>query len=110
MASVGSATILLAVSAVISAALHLVAEYRELKWLVYIAKPLTTVLLLAAAASAPSADSSYQFRILIGLACSMAGDIFLMLPRNCFVAGLVSFLGAHIAYIMAFSHDIRFAS
>jgi uncharacterized membrane protein YhhN len=110
MASVGATTILLVASAGISATLHLISEYRGVKWLVYVAKPLTTLLLIAAAASAPSADRSYQFRILIGLLCSLAGDIFLMLPRNYFMPGLVSFLGAHIAYISAFSHDNRFAS
>ncbi|MQB01909.1 MAG: hypothetical protein GEU78_16820, partial [Actinobacteria bacterium] len=33
---------------------------------------------------------------------SLAGDVFLMLPRDLFVAGLVSFLGAHVCYIVAF--------
>jgi uncharacterized membrane protein YhhN len=32
----------------------------------------------------------------------LAGDIFLMLPGNYFIAGLVSFLLAHIAYLIAF--------
>jgi uncharacterized membrane protein YhhN len=35
----------------------------------------------------------------LGLAFSMAGDIFLMLPRERFIAGLVSFLLAHLMYI-----------
>jgi uncharacterized membrane protein YhhN len=33
----------------------------------------------------------------------MAGDIFLMLPRDLFVAGLASFLLAHLAYIAGLS-------
>ncbi|NIW49240.1 MAG: lysoplasmalogenase, partial [Gammaproteobacteria bacterium] len=37
---------------------------------------------------------------LIGLALSLAGDIFLMLPDEKFIAGLVSFLLAHLAYIL----------
>lgn len=40
--------------------------------------------------------------VVVALAFSLAGDVFLMLPRNLFVAGLASFLGAHISYIVAF--------
>jgi uncharacterized membrane protein YhhN len=35
-----------------------------------------------------------------GLLFSMFGDIFLMLPKERFVAGLVSFLLAHVAYVI----------
>jgi uncharacterized membrane protein YhhN len=37
------------------------------------------------------------------LVLSLAGDVFLMLPRNLFVAGLGSFLLVHVAYIVAFN-------
>ena len=40
---------------------------------------------------------------LVALALSLAGDIFLMLPQDLFVAGLASFLLAHIAYVVAFN-------
>ena len=33
----------------------------------------------------------------------MAGDIFLMLPRERFIAGLVAFLLAHVAYVVGFN-------
>lgn len=36
----------------------------------------------------------------LGLALSLVGDIFLMLPRERFTAGLVAFLLAHIAYVI----------
>ena len=36
---------------------------------------------------------------------SLAGDVFLMLPRERFVAGLVCFLFAHLCYIVAFTTD-----
>ena len=39
----------------------------------------------------------------LGLIFSLAGDVFLMLPREQFIAGLVSFLLAHVAYIIGFS-------
>jgi uncharacterized membrane protein YhhN len=42
----------------------------------------------------------------IGLIFSIAGDIFLMLPNEKFVAALVSFLFAHIAFILGFSSGI----
>jgi uncharacterized membrane protein YhhN len=40
---------------------------------------------------------------LVALALSLAGDVFLMLPRDLFVAGLGAFLLAHIAYVAAFN-------
>jgi len=39
----------------------------------------------------------------IGLLFSLAGDIFLMLPDEKFLAGLISFLVAHLAYIRGFT-------
>ena len=42
----------------------------------------------------------------IGLIFSLIGDIFLMLPNKKFIAGLVSFLFAHIAFIQGFSSGI----
>jgi uncharacterized membrane protein YhhN len=41
---------------------------------------------------------------------STAGDIFLMLPRDRFIAGLASFLVAHLFYIFAFSLDAPFGA
>jgi uncharacterized membrane protein YhhN len=38
----------------------------------------------------------------IALACSLVGDVFLMLPSDRFVAGLAAFLGAHLAYTAGF--------
>jgi uncharacterized membrane protein YhhN len=44
----------------------------------------------------------YKYTIIAGLLFSLAGDIFLMLPRDRFIQGLVSFLIAHLFYIAAF--------
>lgn len=94
-------TVLLA--AVAACALHLRAAYRGPRWQVYFFKPLTTLLLLFLAASAPAAHGpAYRLAILIGLVFSLAGDVFLMLPRDRFIVGLASFLLAHLAYIAAF--------
>lgn len=37
------------------------------------------------------------------LVFSLAGDVFLMLPREQFIAGLISFLLAHLAYVVGFN-------
>lgn len=73
-------------------------------WLHYLCKPLATVLLLAMAARA-ALPVSRRYRVLVctGLLLSLAGDVFLMLPVDLFVAGLVSFLLAHLCYIAAFA-------
>ena len=63
--------------------------------LVYFAKPVTTSLIGLIAWAARSADRRYRQWILVGLALSLFGDVFLMLPGNWFVPGLASFLAAH---------------
>jgi len=81
---------------------HIRAEYRGPQRVIYIAKPLTTSLLVLVALLAKTPERSYQIAIVVGLLLSLAGDVFLMLPGDRFIAGLVSFLAAHIAYIVAF--------
>ncbi len=48
----------------------------------------------------------YRYAIIAGLIFSLAGDIFLMLPDDRFISGLVSFLMAHLAYIYAFTSGV----
>jgi uncharacterized membrane protein YhhN len=69
------------------------------KQLEYFCKPLVIVFLMAVAASVDVSDPSVRNWFLVALVCSLAGDVFLMLPRNLFVAGLAAFLLAHLAYI-----------
>lgn len=83
--------------------LHVLAEYRGPRWLVYLCKPLTTTSILALALVTTSADGRYRALIVAGLTWSLAGDVFLMLPRDRFVAGLTSFLIAHLCYVAAFA-------
>lgn len=69
----------------------------------YALKPLTTVLILGVALALSEPISTlYRTLIVIGLLFSLGGDIFLMLPGNTFVWGLVSFLVAHLFYIAAY--------
>ncbi|HEY2345147.1 MAG TPA: lysoplasmalogenase [Xanthomonadaceae bacterium] len=73
-------------------------------WLHYLCKPLATVLLLAMAArAAQPVAMRYRTLVCAGLVLSLAGDVFLMLPIDLFVAGLLSFLLAHLCYIAAFA-------
>lgn len=83
----------------------------EWRWLHYISKPLAIVLLLAIVSSAPSVIlARYKWAIIAGLALSLGGDIFLMLPQDYFIPGLICFLLAHCCYIAALTSDIRFGT
>ncbi len=42
---------------------------------------------------------------LLAVMASLVGDVLLMLPRERFLAGLVAFLGAHVAYVFAFLQE-----
>ncbi len=98
------ATTALSLLALATGLVHISAEYRGVRWAVYLFKPLTTALILLIAGQVSQPVSPfYQNAILAGLLCSLAGDIFLMLPSNRFVAGLVGFLIAHLCYIGAFT-------
>jgi uncharacterized membrane protein YhhN len=72
---------------------------RGWKNLEYFAKPATMVALLAFVIL-NGGLSGGMIWFAIGLLFSLAGDVFLMLPKEQFIAGLVSFLLAHIAYII----------
>ncbi|MBE0541467.1 MAG: lysoplasmalogenase [Verrucomicrobia bacterium] len=77
----------------------------------YVFMPLTTLLILLLAATAPqSSCPRYQWSVVAGLLFSLAGDVCLMLPKDLFLAGLLAFLVAHMCYLVAFTADCRFAS
>lgn len=73
----------------------------------YVAKPLATLLILGLAITAADADRRYRRWIVLGLVLSLTGDVWLMLPGDYFVAGLIAFLLAHLAYIRAFLPGLR---
>jgi uncharacterized membrane protein YhhN len=71
--------------------------------------PLATTCILALAASNWLAfENSYALWITIGLFFSLLGDSALLRPAQYFLPGLVAFLFAHIAYLMAFTRDAKF--
>jgi uncharacterized membrane protein YhhN len=87
----------------VSTALTIVGKYRSAT-LLYVFKPLTIGLIIGLAWLTGAGEPDRYFHlVLAGLLFSAAGDIFLMLPRDRFVPGLVSFLIAHLLYIAAFS-------
>jgi len=72
-------------------------------WLHYICKPLATLLILwLASRTVEPVSPRYRRAVLIGITLSLLGDVFLMLPYDLFVPGLVAFLLAHVCYITAF--------
>lgn len=70
----------------------------------YVLKPLTTLLILGAAWTAPGADPQYRLLIVAGLLLSTCGDAALTRSGNvAFLAGLGSFLLAHLLFVAAFA-------
>lgn len=91
----------------LSASLHIRAEYRGPRWQVYLFKPVTMVWILLIALRSEVASPLFKYTILAGLLCSLAGDVFLMLPSDRFVAGLGAFLLAQLCYSAAFAYEVR---
>jgi len=100
----------LSFAAAVSAALAIRGHYTgPHRILVYVFKPLTTLLLLAIALRpAGGAAGRYAGAVAVGLVFSLAGDVFLMLPGDRFREGLASFLAAHLCYIAAFTTGTGF--
>ena len=69
------------------------------KRLEYVCKPLTLVALIVVALLLDADDPTVRAWFVVALVLSLAGDVFLMLPRDLFVFGLASFLLGHVAYI-----------
>lgn len=98
----------LSVAAGLTAALAIAADWNERRHKsFYVLKPLTTLLIAGVAAAASPASASYQNWIVGALLLSLAGDICLMFSaQRWFVAGLLGFLLAHLAFVAAFLHNI----
>jgi len=104
--------LLAAIAAIIGASLD-----GDGRWLHWIAKPLTTLLIAAMvlrrsaglwpAPTETVTPHAYARAILLGMLLSCIGDIALMLPFDAFVPGLIAFLLAHLCYIVAFRAGFR---
>lgn len=69
----------------------------------YLLKPGTLCLIIALAATGLPEARLYGYLILAGLLCSVAGDIFLVMPADRFLPGLAAFFAAHLCYVAAFT-------
>lgn len=78
-----------------------IALVRGWRWLDYMAKPGVMGSLLVGMWS--TLETPWSSGFTWGVLFSLAGDIFLMLPRERFIAGLTAFLFAHVAYIVGFT-------
>lgn len=95
--------LLMAVLAIVGGFLH-----GDGRWLHWLTKPATTLLIAAIVWQArDSARPFYRRAVLAGMLLSCLGDIALMLPVDAFVPGLIAFLLAHLCYITAFREGLR---
>jgi uncharacterized membrane protein YhhN len=84
--------------ALAAAALNWLAVAKKWRYLEYITKPGTMLLLLGWVWQHSYFRGELSW-FALALFFSLLGDVFLMLPRQLFIAGLVAFLCAHTAYI-----------
>jgi uncharacterized membrane protein YhhN len=83
----------------------LVAEQRNSRLGIWIAKPLAASAYVWSALAWGALQSSYGRWLLVGLICCWWGDL-LLVPRHhrrAFRAGILAFLLGHVAYVIAFS-------
>jgi uncharacterized membrane protein YhhN len=79
-------------------------------WLNFVFKPLATIVVIAYAWGRSAGRPDTRAWVLIGLVLSLGGDVALLWPQEGFLPGLVSFLLAHLAYLVAFTRERRFAA
>jgi len=78
------------------------------KWRqVYVLKPLSTLVVIGAASLSfllPERNATYTVGVLVGLTFSLVGDVAMMFEekRKALLAGLGSFLFAHVSYAVTF--------
>lgn len=85
-------------------------DYLGYRSLMYVLKPMLMIALAIYFYSQTKASTKFFKLVLFGLIFSWGGDVFLMFePFNplFFVAGLGSFLVAHIFYVLAFVNNIK---
>jgi uncharacterized membrane protein YhhN len=95
--------------AVPSGLLAIAGDLLALPALIFVFKPVTTLLIIAWAWPRGADAPAMRRWVRAGLGLSLAGDVFLIWPEG-FLPGLVSFLLAHLAYIVAFTRRARLAA
>lgn len=81
---------------------HLIALHFASKATKFILKPGTMVFIIALAIYGSGLETTFAKWIVVALCFSVLGDVFLMLDDHWFVHGLISFLMAHVFYLVAF--------
>jgi uncharacterized membrane protein YhhN len=75
----------------------------------HLATPLATLcVLFVALCHGRWLEKTYALWISLGLFFSLLGDIALLRPAEYFLAGLIAFLFAHLAYLVALTRDTKF--
>jgi uncharacterized membrane protein YhhN len=75
---------------------------RDNKRLEYVFKPATMLVLVGAALVLRPVSDAQRSWFVAALLLGLVGDVFLMLPRDLFLAGLGAFLLGHLAFIAGF--------
>jgi uncharacterized membrane protein YhhN len=89
-------------AALIIAALDWISVAASVRWLEYSTKPGFMLALVVLAIVMHPANQTERAFFIIALALGLISDVFLMLPRDLFVAGLAAALVEHLAYISGF--------
>jgi uncharacterized membrane protein YhhN len=76
----------------------------------FVFKPLATLAVIAHAWPRGAGMPGERRWVLAGLGCSLLGDVALLWPDSGFLPGLLSFLLAHLAYLVAFTRTQRLAA
>ena len=93
--------------AFIMAVLNWIAADRQIKPLEYVTKPATMLALLWWIGSSVGLGGSMLW-FSLGVVFCLAGDVFLMIPRDMFIFGLVAFLLGHISYTIGLNNQAPF--
>lgn len=97
---------LLVAGAAVAAVGDWAAVWRRSRAAEYVLKPLTLLLLIAAAVALRDQGPVLRWAFTVaGLCFSLVGDTLLMLPADLFVGGLGVFLVGHLAYVTSFNVD-----
>ena len=85
--------------AALAAVVDWIAVAGSAKRIEYVAKPLAMAALVVVAVTVDTSFDARRTWFAVAGVFSLAGDVFLMLRRDRFVQGLVSFLLAHVCYV-----------
>ncbi|MFM7126502.1 MAG: lysoplasmalogenase [Actinomycetota bacterium] len=98
----GAAIVLLVVALTLSALDWVAVAYR-LRPMENVCKPAAAIVFLLAALALDPVDDGARTWLVVALAFCVAGDVFLMLPRDAFLPGLGSFAVAQILFTVSFA-------